>query len=1168
MDEKQIWLVLGIEATKEEEEIKQAYRSRLVSTNPEEDPEGFKRLRKAYEMALELAAETDSREMELPEGPVGDWLMEIRDVYNWLPSRIDEKVWKELLENDVCVSLETMLDAREALLKFLTDHFRLPGNIWKIVDEKLSLQEDMEDLQRRFPLDFLNYIQSKCTQEEWFPFQLFEGPGDGDYDTWLNCFYEMRNIWREGKADEALARYRELEETGIYHPYQDAVYAAILVQKEEKGKARELMLSVVEKTPEDSWLRDISGQVKMAAGDEEGAYTDFLKVLEKDPSSYMAGLRCGQYEGSHGKEEEAKARLIHLVDIGYDTPDVRNAIREVNERLIPVYREKWEAEREDLSLFFKLGWCLLQNEDSRLGVELMEDIVPDEKNQAEYHSLLGRFYYNEKDYARAEKQFGEWVESIRREKVEEEKDKQELPARFATAYSLLAASRKMQENYEGALEAAKEALARKEEPNFRQLEADALLRLGRYQECVDVCDRILEQDKGYLPALLTRQEAYFELHMAQQVVDDFYAIKDIYAGLAKPYELAAEVFHIYRQHKDTLHIVEQAEEAGVSSRKLELLKVKARRLAAEEKEAYEEVYKLAADLLTELEEDGKRLQEEAPDGVLPEKEREKLEQQEAEVFREMALCQASLGDIKTALKRIDAAVRLDPSYTHIWVKGDLLYQNGSWSKALEAYEEVKEIIPENADIWTDMAACYKNTSQEKKEIECLEQAVRLNPKHPRAYSRLAAYYRDKYGQREKKEDYEKALDYSSRQLEQTPEAYYYIERGQLFIESCEWQKAEADFEKAAQLEPENAYAYYNWGCSCKYSGRYEEALRLFEKAVSLRTEKESIVFFRGLGDCFERLRRFDKAAEAYEKNKSEFPENASVRWDLAELYCKIGTAPMLDRAILETEEILELKKIRKSYYLVKLADIYQLKEDYAKAIELCEKALKEEPGYSRAYMRLADIYLNGMKNSRKALKTMKTAFVSLRETDALYEDCLRVMTEILGTRGSFKAARSYGDKAIGVWEKEYGSLQAYLDMKKYRNARLYLLGKVYYFSGRMKEAADSFHAMTPCLKEAEAGQEQPANGMCRHCSSRECWEYYAGQGLLAQAAGDFAAACGYYRRALDIDSSDSSTRLRFRECMEAAEGKKQRTGFFRKKTTDSITTAQAYGKEERHDNRN
>ena len=144
----------GDRGYKEEEEIKQAYRSRLVSTNR-------RRIRKALRGCARLMRWLWSwrrrrilRKWSFRRGPVGDWLMEIRDVYNWLPSRIDEKVWKELLENDVCVSLETMLDAREALLKFLTDHFRLPGNIWKIVDEKLSLQEDMEDLQRRFPMDF------------------------------------------------------------------------------------------------------------------------------------------------------------------------------------------------------------------------------------------------------------------------------------------------------------------------------------------------------------------------------------------------------------------------------------------------------------------------------------------------------------------------------------------------------------------------------------------------------------------------------------------------------------------------------------------------------------------------------------------------------------------------------------------------------------------------------------------------------------------------------------------------------------------------------------------------------------------------------------------------------------------------------------------------------
>ena len=38
---------LGIEATKEEKKIKKAYRARLHAVNPEDDPDGFKRLREA-----------------------------------------------------------------------------------------------------------------------------------------------------------------------------------------------------------------------------------------------------------------------------------------------------------------------------------------------------------------------------------------------------------------------------------------------------------------------------------------------------------------------------------------------------------------------------------------------------------------------------------------------------------------------------------------------------------------------------------------------------------------------------------------------------------------------------------------------------------------------------------------------------------------------------------------------------------------------------------------------------------------------------------------------------------------------------------------------------------------------------------------------------------------
>ncbi len=43
MNRTEAFLILGIEMTKEEKAIKAAYRERLVKTNPEDDPQGFKR---------------------------------------------------------------------------------------------------------------------------------------------------------------------------------------------------------------------------------------------------------------------------------------------------------------------------------------------------------------------------------------------------------------------------------------------------------------------------------------------------------------------------------------------------------------------------------------------------------------------------------------------------------------------------------------------------------------------------------------------------------------------------------------------------------------------------------------------------------------------------------------------------------------------------------------------------------------------------------------------------------------------------------------------------------------------------------------------------------------------------------------------------------------------
>ena len=59
MDRIEVFQILGIGETKDEKAIKNAYREKLTVTNPEDDPEGFKRLRGAYDAACRYARETE-----------------------------------------------------------------------------------------------------------------------------------------------------------------------------------------------------------------------------------------------------------------------------------------------------------------------------------------------------------------------------------------------------------------------------------------------------------------------------------------------------------------------------------------------------------------------------------------------------------------------------------------------------------------------------------------------------------------------------------------------------------------------------------------------------------------------------------------------------------------------------------------------------------------------------------------------------------------------------------------------------------------------------------------------------------------------------------------------------------------------------------------------------
>jgi tetratricopeptide (TPR) repeat protein len=121
--------------------------------------------------------------------------------------------------------------------------------------------------------------------------------------------------------------------------------------------------------------------------------------------------------------------------------------------------------------------------------------------------------------------------------------------------------------------------------------------------------------------------------------------------------------------------------------------------------------------------------------------------------------------------------------------------------------------------------------------------------------------------------YRKTLEKVLQTNAQAHDIAYWFDLGEFYIRNRMYDVAEDAYRIAIELEPENAWAYYNLGKAYALVASYGDAIPLFEKSIELfRTKKNQALSWNQLGNVYRRMNEHSLAVAAYERARLLSPE--------------------------------------------------------------------------------------------------------------------------------------------------------------------------------------------------------------------------------------------------------------------------------------------------------
>lgn len=982
-----IWKVLGVEATKDKDIIKKAYRTKLTAVNPEDDPQGFMQLRQAYEEAVKLADVEETEEVE-DTSIMGVLLTYIKAIYNDFSKRIDVSAWRELFDRDEFVSLDFSAEAFDVLMKFLMENFYLPKNVWKCVVEQFDIADRKKELSETYPEDFLDYVINNSTYDDLINYYLFDGD-ESCFDEYIEKYYGLDASIRKRDVEKQEQLIAELKALDVYHPYLDICIIRQDIQKmheelkkintekelklcdefmDELTELQDKAIDLYADFDQDIFVINCCGDIAMLREDFAMAESYYNKSSDISPESYIVKGKLADLQYNLGNYEKARDMYMELLKINHYDNNVRAGMIRANQGIIEKMQQNIQDNPDDDKSRMEMAWSLYQSYRFDEVIEILDSFTPSEEKVCEYNNVKGRSYLCLSLYDKALLCFFEWKNAIERIPEEaDDKDSMDKKKRFPYVMFLIADCYLKTDRYDDARTYLDIALKQEHDEILLSYEACCELeyKTGNYEDCIKACEALIERDDRDYIAYSFMSKACFELDYIKETMTACEKAIAIYPYVSEPYIQEIKIYLKFGQNDGVKRIIERYRAYGIDSDHIDYYEA----LLLEK----DEEYKKALDILNRIMERGNEEDTDIDDY--------------GDLYVLAGICSEKIQKYTDALKFYEKALKFDPEHKSAYGRMGIVLKNlGKHGEALDMLNKQIEIKP-SAFFLIHRGIIHRFISNNKSALNDFNLALQYEPDNYYCHSRLGLIY-------EQHRDYDKAIEAYSKAIEFAPKedksqiAQLYIFKARTFQCMREYEESQKIYEDYIKEFGLNADMAYDYSVLLERVGMFDEAVNVLKKCIDTMpydTTVQSCI--RRLCELYGENGYIDMANEAFMLAVSKDKNDIKAYGTMADVFRNHG---IYDEAQKLYEQAIKLDINNKENYYSELIEVICAKKTLFKpdVRELVNKAMIGDKDLNNPIncIKMARL-LRVMKKHKKAFEIIDRGIKSIRCSGCFYERC-------------------------------------------------------------------------------------------------------------------------------------------------------------------------------------